>query len=90
MKILWVAEPTFTGNVLVRASATTGDRHTKFMGSPGAADDELRIDWAGPGSVGWREWASFTWVSAPGCYQWQVDTEVGSDVIVFKADLAPS
>jgi hypothetical protein len=34
---------------------------------------------------GWREWPSYIYVPAPGCFGYQVDGTSFSEVIVFEA-----
>lgn len=81
VKVLWVADGRFAGLVLVRGFAVEDGTRIQFSGP---ALDELRIDWRGSASEDWREWASATFVTGPGCYSWQVDTADGSDVITFE------
>ena len=90
MKVLWVAPPNFAGRVLVRGVAADGTP-VRFGHSQ---ELDFRILWRGGASDGWvepdgwREAGGYTWVPAPGCHQWQVDTENGSRVVVFRAGLA--
>jgi hypothetical protein len=81
IKILWVAPPTFRDRVLVRGVGSDGSQ-LRFSESRGS---ELRIDWTGHAGQDWREWASYTWVDGPGCFQWQVDVGLGSSLVVFEA-----
>ena len=37
------------------------------------------------GAPGWRGWPSYTYVPAPGCYEWQVDGATFEERIVFAA-----
>lgn len=81
VKVLWVGEPNYRGLVLVRGFSVHGEARVRFSG---LQEDELQIDWTKTTSADWREWASITLVSQPGCYAWQVDTSAGSELIVFK------
>jgi hypothetical protein len=80
IKVLWVAEPRYEGHALVRGLSVTGGA-MRFDGTDPA---EMRIEWGDAPSGEWREWPSMTRVSAPGCFAWQVDSEAGSDLIVFE------
>ena len=80
IKVLWVAEQRYEGRALVRGLVQAAGS-VRFDGTE---PDELRIDWTAPPPGEWHEWPSMTRVSQPGCYAWQVDTEAGSDLIVFE------
>jgi len=61
----------------------------KFALSGSPPVDELRLQEPTAGSVdeepGWREWPSYTYVPAVGCFAYQVDGTSFSEVIVFEA-----
>jgi hypothetical protein len=91
---LWVAPPGYTGRVLVRGIASSGNtlRFRERVGSD--LTDEIRIEWkrgtlddSRRESDAWRQSGSYTWLFNPGCFQWQVDTLEGSDAIVFEVRL---
>ena len=70
----------FNGPILIRGREVEG-RHAVGFGEGHVPYGELQLD-AVPGRL--HEWQAFTRVRGPGCYAYQVDTAVGSDVIVFK------
>jgi hypothetical protein len=80
IKTLWVARPTFAGRVLVRGVGSDGTR-LRF-GHHHELD--VRIQWKGDPAGEWREGGTNTWVTAPGCYQWQVDFDAGTMITVFE------
>jgi hypothetical protein len=80
IKVLWVAPPSFVGRVLVRGSGSDGVR-VRFNFSQ---ELDSRIEWRRPSDGEWRESPSSVWVPGPGCYQWQVDFDAGTRLIVFE------
>jgi hypothetical protein len=85
VKTLWFARPSYQGPVLIRGTELSGSHEPRF-GEDGSLVDPLLS--AGPttnGEHGFREWPGATWVRAPGCYAWQVDGTIFSEVIVFEA-----
>jgi hypothetical protein len=90
LKTLWVAAPTFHGRVLVRG-APNAVAPLRFRARSSDWLPELQIEWkdsGGPaGSASWKQQGSFTLVTEPGCYQWQVDTAAGTTIIRFEVRL---
>jgi hypothetical protein len=93
VKILWVAPAGFEGRVLIRGVSGDGGPVGFSRGSL-VPEGELQIEWkrgsaddAWRESDAWREMATYTWVAGPGCHQWQIDTESGSQTIVFDVQM---
>jgi hypothetical protein len=87
LKVLWVGEPAFSGPVLVRGGRidAAGELRLRFERGPDPPL-ELRLHTAQGGvtSSGWHNWPTYTRVSSPGCYAYQVDGPAFTDVIVFE------
>jgi hypothetical protein len=91
VKTLWFSSPTYRGAALVRGRRLDG-QGSMGLGELQAPQPVLELP-AGPSvneAAGWRNWPSRTWVREPGCYAYQVDTETGSEIIVFRAFLRPA
>lgn len=90
-KVLWVADATYAGPVLIRGRQLDGPRAVGF-GSGVVPLRELQLLRPGARSAdeptGYREWPSYTRVPGPGCYGYQVDGTSFSTTIVFLASLA--
>jgi hypothetical protein len=87
-KVLWVAQPSYQGPVLIRG---------RRLDRPGAVgfglgivpNDELQLppgDRAGapPSPHGWRNWPSTSRARSPGCYAWQIDGTGFSRIVVAR------
>ena len=81
-KVLWMAKPEVSGDVLIRGQQIDGPNTIGF-GESGPPDPELPWQIASGGS-GWASLPSTTQIRAPGCYAYQVDSSNGSEVIVFQ------
>jgi hypothetical protein len=81
-KVLWIADSTYLGRVLVRGRQLDGSHSLRF-GPALEPMRELRIIVTGL-TPPWSR-PSYTRVRAPGCYGWQVDGTSFTRVIVFKA-----
>src|ERR1019366_10115049 len=86
-KTLWTSVPSYQGPIVIRA---------KRLDSPGTITmgegPTLAALVVPPGptlnsSSGWRTAPGGTWVTAPGCYGWQIDGLTFSYVITFQAVL---
>jgi hypothetical protein len=89
-KVLWVGAASYSGPVLIRGGRLDRSGWVKFaqgMGSAPVVEMRLQEPTAGsPGEEpGWREWPSYTYVPAAGCFAYQVDGTSFSEVIVFEA-----
>jgi len=84
VKVLWAADPSYTGPVLVRGRRIDGDGVIRFStdGSLSGAE-ELAFDAATAGNVE-RTWPSYTLVQSPGCYAYQIDGTTFSHTVVFE------
>ena len=87
LKTLWFSFPSYQGPVFIRGRQLDGSHSVGIGDGPSTNDPEFP---AGPtvnGGGGFREWPGATWLSAPGCYAWQVDGLDFSSVIVFTAEI---
>lgn len=87
-KVLWVASPDYPGPVLIRGGRIDASGTVTFALGAGAPVEELRLTASTATSAGqgeWREWPSYTYVPAAGCYAYQVDGLGFTQTIVFKA-----
>lgn len=82
-KILWVAHHTYAGPALIRGGRIDGAGRLRFEWG---ATPDLGL-WFEAGAVerGFRERPSYTRLRAPGCYAWQVDTLLGTEIVAFEA-----
>jgi hypothetical protein len=89
--VLWAAVKTYRGPVLIRGRQLDGPNLVRF-GDGTEPVSELRLmrataqttpPWSG------RVWDTYTRLSTPGCYGYQVDGTSFSRVIVFSATLMP-
>ena len=85
-KVLWIAKPEVTGNVLIRGRQIDGPNAIGF-GMGEVPDSEQQ--WQVLSQSGWASLPSETRIRAPGCYAYQVDSQAGSQVIVFQVVGAP-
>lgn len=91
IQTLWFSQPDYAGPFVVRGSSLTGSGSIQVQPS----DDGLApgtgplVVPAGPtantSTEGYRTVPGSTWVTAPGCYAWQVDGTGFSEVIVVDA-----
>lgn len=103
-KVLWIASPRYQGPILVRGRQLDGDGTVRFgdsaaadaaleLGSSSAADGSGNASGGASGSAGggdgWRSWPKYTFVTAPGCYAYQVDGAGFTETIVFRATAGP-
>jgi hypothetical protein len=85
-KVLWMAKPEVSGRVLIRGRQIDGPNAIGF----GMGDDpEFALQWAVGSQSGWASLPSETRIRAPGCYAYQVDSQKGSEVIVFQVVETP-
>jgi hypothetical protein len=80
-KVIWMAQPETTGDVLIRGNRIDGPGLVGF-GMGDARDFTLR--WAVAPQSGWASLPSPMRIRAAGCYAIQADSPQGSDVIVFR------
>lgn len=92
IKTIWFAERSFDEQALVRGRQLDGHHIIKFATDsyhPNELHPRMRLWWGSAGSpkppLNWA--GPGTWVPAPGCYAFQVDTPRLSRVIVFEARL---
>jgi hypothetical protein len=87
VKTLWFAAHGYNGPVLIRGRELDGSNPVAFGEAPVLQDVQLPPGRTINHEGGYRTWPGATWLRAPGCYAWQVDTEDASEVIVFQASL---
>jgi hypothetical protein len=88
VKVLWLADPTYRGPVLIRGKQLDGPHVLRFGEGPHPTA-ELQLP-PGDGRAattapGWSNWPTYTRVRAPGCYAYQVDGLDFSEIIVVPA-----
>jgi hypothetical protein len=87
-KTPWVSRPDYAGPILVRGRQLdgTGDKRLRFRAEESGPGEELKLTaYGSPGSSYWIFWPSSMWVPGPGCYGVQIDTLIGTDIVVFRA-----
>ncbi len=84
-KVLWFIDPGYSGPLLIRGGRLDGSEQMRF--DTGAnPPDELMIGASPAGeSPDWRSQATYTRLSAPGCYMYQVDGTSFTETIFFEA-----
>ena len=84
-KVLWMAKPEVRGTILVRGQQIDGpiDRGN-WIGFGMGDVPEVVLLWEVASQNGWASLPSETRIRAPGCYAYQVDSQKGSEVIVFR------
>jgi hypothetical protein len=85
-KVLWMAKPEISGNILIRGRQIDG---TNAIGFGMREDPEFALQWDVAPQSGWASLPSEIRVRAPGCYAYQVDNHGGSEVIVFQVTGIP-
>jgi hypothetical protein len=92
MKVLWVIDAHYSGQVLIRGHQVDGPHEVRFNGG---LDQLTNTDALSPPLPALRllgpppetNWPSQTRLQAPGCYAYQVDGLTFREVIVFQAVL---
>lgn len=85
-KVLWMANPEVSGKVLIRGRQIDG---ANAIGFGMDADPVFGLTWEIASGSGWASLPSETRIRAPGCYAYQVDSQKGSEVIVFQVVGSP-
>jgi hypothetical protein len=84
-KVLWMAKPEVSGSVLVRGRQIDGPTNGSNWIGFGMRDvPEFVLRWEVASHDGWASLPSEIWIQSPGCYASQVDSQSGSEVIVFQ------
>jgi hypothetical protein len=82
-KVLWVADPSYDGAILIRGGRIDAPGR---LGFGGESQPEWALSFGPGGGLGaWRQFATYTRLKAPGCYAYQVDGEGFRTIIVFEA-----
>lgn len=98
-KVLWVADPAYTGPIRIRGGQLDGDGklllggplHNYWSGQPVTVGRDTlypELDLLEPGTptgAPWRAWPSNTYIATPGCYAWQVDGLGFTEIIPIQA-----
>ena len=79
-KVLWMGKPEVSGSILIRGRQIDG---TNAIGFGMGEDPEFALQWNVASQSGWTNLPSEIRVRAPCCYAYQVDSQNGSEVIVF-------
>ena len=81
-----VAEPSYTGAVVIRGRARDTSAPLMFSGDHGSTDHlELQAPHDRPSAADWSFWATGIIVPHAGCYELQIETARKSEAIVFEA-----
>lgn len=83
----WFSFPSYRGPFVIRAEPLGRSAPVAMGESPVVAPLVMPPGQSVNGSGGWRDAPGYTWVTAPGCYAWQVDGLSFSEVIVVQAVL---
>jgi hypothetical protein len=81
IKVLWMAQPEVDGDVLIRGRQLDGPNR---IGFGNGEDPEFQLRWPIRSGRTWGNLPSETRIRTPGCYAYQVDSQKGSEVIVFQ------
>jgi hypothetical protein len=85
----WLADPTYTGPVLIRGLQLDGQNRLGFGNGPWPFSEmQLAPGEGDPQAGGWRGWGGYARFRAPGCYGVQVDGTNFSEVIVLRAKIS--
>jgi hypothetical protein len=86
---VWVASATYSGPVLIRGGRLGATGVVQFGSGGTFPVEEFRLAEGTAGSPGeepgWREWPSYTYVPALGCYAYQIDGVGFTKIVVFEA-----
>lgn len=88
-RVLWLANPTYRGPLLIRARQLDGQRVPRFGEEPDGpllAQLALPIEGRGglPDAPGWRLWMAYTVLDSPGYYAYQIEGAGFSQTIAFQ------
>ena len=83
----WVAAPSYSGPILIRGLQLRADNGERIaFGEGGRRGLELRLVAPNaPAPEKWSFWPAGFFLTGPGCFGLQIDTLVGTDIIVFEA-----
>jgi hypothetical protein len=85
-KTPWVRQPSYSGPVLIRGRALDmSQKALKFAVDDSGPGTDLFLRPRSAMQPLWTFWASSMWVPGPGCYGVQIDTLLGSEIVVFEA-----
>ena len=96
LKTPWIMDPKYQGAALVRgARIGSAESGQILFQSPQATGPALVLRFQVPGTLvsaaqleaggHWGFWPTSIVIQGPGCYALQIDTELGSDIVVFEA-----
>jgi hypothetical protein len=87
----WLAEPEFAGKILIRGGRIDEQGPLGFDYSPVVpvepTSDKLQFDTedTSPDPNGYWQWHTYLRMQEPGCYALQLDTDAGTQHIIFEA-----
>ena len=88
-KVLWFIDPAYGGPLLIRGGRLDSSGEIRFdtgLNPP----SQIWIEAASPAaSSDWRNLATYTRLSSPGCYMYQVDGLSFTEAIIFEAQAQP-
>ncbi|HEX8991754.1 MAG TPA: hypothetical protein VF784_08750 [Anaerolineales bacterium] len=88
-KVLWFIDPAYSGPVLIRGGRLDAPGELRFDNGLNPPS-QLWIEAASPVvSPDWRNLATYTRLSGPGCYMYQVDGLGFTEALIFEAQAQP-
>ena len=89
-KVLWMAKPAITGNVAIRGRQVDAPINTpNWIGFGKAEYPEFVLQWEIGSQGGWASIPSEIRIRSPGCYAFQADSQLGTEVITFQVVVIP-
>jgi len=85
-KTPWVSKPDYSGPILIRGRRLDGKGPLRFSSGGSKPEEDLKLDAPNrTDSTHWSFWPSSMYVPGPGCYGVQLDTQRGTDIVIFSA-----
>ena len=88
-KVLWLADPTYRGPLLIRGGRLDGTGELRFELGAEPSSELLLPAASSSAAAGWRNVPSYTRLRSPGCYMYQVDGLNFTETIIFEAKAQP-
>ena len=86
-KTPWVARYDFSGPILIRGRQIDGNGKLRFSAAGPKLQDKFALVAPNRGADSeWSFWPAEMSIPHAGCYAIQIDTLIGSEVVVFEAD----
>lgn len=83
----WAIDPSYSGPIMIRGRALNA-KGTPLVFSANGSEPDSVLRLTSPNvspTTLWSFWPSSMWIDRPGCYGVQIDTTVGTDVVVFRS-----